>query len=176
MQVRTEQRVGRSNKWEIEVGEEGGPEGSEEVGLMLSSDQPTIVRKDTKDAFQVRAAAPRIRCQSPPRALGTRGPHCARARMQWRVRNVPWPLDTYQITAEPEANEVVIRCAPGRDASRAPWIPRKQGCGRFFVRAVAQGPRGAGGSAGPSEILGVKRRTQRRAPGRARRADPRLFF
>lgn len=27
----------------------------------------------------------------------------------WRVRNVPWPADTYEVTVEAEAREVVLR-------------------------------------------------------------------
>jgi len=56
----------------------GGGGGGDEL-IATSSDQPSIVRLDTKEAFQ------------------------------WRVRNMPYPKETYQVTADDEKNQVVIR-------------------------------------------------------------------
>mmetsp|Transcript_6967 Transcript_6967/g.13433 ORF Transcript_6967/g.13433 Transcript_6967/m.13433 type:complete len:139 (+) Transcript_6967:3-419(+) len=47
--------------------------------IALGSDQPSIVRLDTKEAFQ------------------------------WRVRNLPYPKEVYEITADEEKNQAVIR-------------------------------------------------------------------
>ena len=41
--------------------------------------QPIFVRKDTKKAFQ------------------------------WRIRNLPYPIETYNVTADPESRTVIIR-------------------------------------------------------------------
>eukprot|EP00802_Teleaulax_amphioxeia_P019619 Tamp_19859.p1 GENE.Tamp_19859~~Tamp_19859.p1 ORF type:complete len:192 (+),score=37.98 Tamp_19859:412-987(+) len=68
----------RENKWEIEVGEDSQAAGGDGL-LAISSDQPSIFRKDTKDCFQ------------------------------WRVRNIEYPLEVYNITADAEKNEIVVR-------------------------------------------------------------------
>ena len=55
-----------------------------ETLLVASSDQPSIFRKDTKECFQ------------------------------WRVRNIEYPADVYDITADVEKNEIVVRVShPG---------------------------------------------------------------
>jgi hypothetical protein len=57
--------------------------------LVASSDQPSIFRRDTKECFQ------------------------------WRVRNIEYPVDVYDITADVEKNEIVVRVShPGWKAYR----------------------------------------------------------
>ena len=65
--------------------------------------------------------------------------HCDTARdFVWRVRNVPWPAETYEVTVEPESREVVLRTTnrkffkrlklPELDAAR----PKHCGCGSLL--------------------------------------------
>lgn len=78
--VRKAAMAGRESKWEIEVGEDAAAQrAGEEMLIAASQDQPTIVRRDTQECFQ------------------------------WRVRNIPYPVETYAVTAEAEANQLVIR-------------------------------------------------------------------
>eukprot|EP00291_Cryptomonas_curvata_P006635 CAMPEP_0172199744 /NCGR_PEP_ID=MMETSP1050-20130122/28873_1 /TAXON_ID=233186 /ORGANISM="Cryptomonas curvata, Strain CCAP979/52" /LENGTH=139 /DNA_ID=CAMNT_0012876831 /DNA_START=87 /DNA_END=503 /DNA_ORIENTATION=+ len=73
----------RPAQWEIEVGESAEAAAAaalqEGAAIQASSDQPVCLRLDTRDLFQ------------------------------WRVRNVPYPADTYEVTADLERQEVVIR-------------------------------------------------------------------
>ena len=67
----------RESKWEVEVGEDA--QRADDGMLAISSDQPEILRKDTKDCFQ------------------------------WRVRNIEYPVEVYTIMADTEKNEIVVR-------------------------------------------------------------------
>ncbi|XP_064602381.1 protein DPCD-like isoform X2 [Liolophura sinensis] len=64
-------------KWEYEIGEELMPRNVESEGLVESSSNPIFVRRDTKDAYQ------------------------------WRVRNLPYPSDTYLVSVD--QNQIVIK-------------------------------------------------------------------
>ncbi|XP_060564139.1 protein DPCD-like [Ruditapes philippinarum] len=70
--------LGGAVKWEFEVGEQLGPRMLEADGLMESNVNPIFVRKDTVPLFQ------------------------------WRVRNLPYPLETYSITCDEDQN-IIIR-------------------------------------------------------------------
>ncbi|KAF6020614.1 DPCD [Bugula neritina] len=62
---------GNAKPWQIEVGEVLGLSHTEkEIGLMESLNNPVVVRRDKLDAFQ------------------------------WRIRNLPYPIDTYNVTIE----------------------------------------------------------------------------
>ncbi|CAL1533064.1 unnamed protein product [Lymnaea stagnalis] len=70
--------LGGVGKWEIEVGEQPSQFNLEIDGLAESTANPVFVRKDTKTNFQ------------------------------WRIRNLPYPLDNYKVTAKPDQGKVVI--------------------------------------------------------------------
>eukprot|EP00960_Hanusia_phi_P065277 766051-Hanusia_phi.AAC.3 len=80
--IRQEAPAGREAKWVIEVGE------ANEANTPASSDQPVMVRKDTKENFQ------------------------------WRVRNIPYALEVYQITVDESTNQIVVR------TSNKKWFKR----------------------------------------------------
>jgi len=88
-QVRQEAPTGREAKWVVEVGEanEANAQG-EGLTISASSDQPIMVRRDTKENFQ------------------------------WRVRNIPYPLEVYQITVDENANQIIVR------TSNKKWFKR----------------------------------------------------
>lgn len=56
--------------------------------ISASSDQPIMVRRDTKENFQ------------------------------WRVRNIPYPLEVYQIMVDENANQIIVR------TSNKKWFKR----------------------------------------------------
>ncbi|GFS02655.1 protein DPCD-like [Elysia marginata] len=70
--------LGGAGRWEMEIGEQSVPINLEVEGLMESSLNPIFVRKDTKTHFQ------------------------------WRIRNLPYPIDTYKVAAKPEERQIVI--------------------------------------------------------------------
>ncbi|CAH1783482.1 unnamed protein product [Owenia fusiformis] len=72
-------RLGGEGKWQFEVGEDLSPGSSLTEGLMESSTNPVFVRKDGKDVFQ------------------------------WRIRNLPYPLETYNVTVDNEQRTAIIR-------------------------------------------------------------------
>ncbi|KAL5022629.1 hypothetical protein ScPMuIL_001784 [Solemya velum] len=71
--------LGAAEKWEFEVGEQLGPKNLEMEGFIESSSNPVFLRKDIKDAFQ------------------------------WRIRNLPYPIDTYSVTVDPDTHTLAIR-------------------------------------------------------------------
>mmetsp|Transcript_25708 Transcript_25708/g.59286 ORF Transcript_25708/g.59286 Transcript_25708/m.59286 type:complete len:195 (-) Transcript_25708:175-759(-) len=77
--VRTKTRLGGIAPWVIEVGEAERPAGGADLLLAESSDNPILMRKDTKEAFQ------------------------------WRIRNLPYPADVYSVTVNPEEKKLVVR-------------------------------------------------------------------
>ncbi|KAK3758085.1 hypothetical protein RRG08_006660 [Elysia crispata] len=70
--------LGGAGRWEIEVGEQSAPINLEMEGLMESNINPIFVRKDTQTHFQ------------------------------WRIRNLPYPIDNYKIVAKPEERQIII--------------------------------------------------------------------
>jgi len=62
----------------------------EDEMLVASSDQPCLFRKDTKDSFQ------------------------------WRVRNIEYAQEVYNITADLEKNEIVVRTTNKKWFKRIP--------------------------------------------------------
>ena len=73
--------LGRKSDWEFEVGEPAAPPPAALVdgaGLAVSNTNPVFFRKDTRKEFQ------------------------------WRVRNIPYPLDVYSLTVNDEG-EAVLR-------------------------------------------------------------------
>ncbi|KAK2151642.1 hypothetical protein LSH36_356g06029 [Paralvinella palmiformis] len=72
--------LGGATKWEYEVGEDLMlAKPLLTEGLMESSSNPIFVRKDTKQTFQ------------------------------WRIRNLPYPIETYQVTVDAENRTITIR-------------------------------------------------------------------
>ncbi|XP_053407479.1 protein DPCD-like isoform X2 [Mercenaria mercenaria] len=69
--------LGGAGKWEFEVGEQLAPPMLEAQGLMESNTNPIFVRKDTVLSFQ------------------------------WRIRNLPYPLDVYNVTCDPDQNIII---------------------------------------------------------------------
>ncbi|XP_059151994.1 protein DPCD-like [Physella acuta] len=78
---RKKSTLGNVGKWEIEVGEQTTPVNFEAEGLIESNVNPVFIRKDTKTHFM------------------------------WRIRNLPYPLDNYKVTAKPEENQIIISTA-----------------------------------------------------------------
>ncbi|EGD83178.1 hypothetical protein PTSG_03809 [Salpingoeca rosetta] len=72
--------LGKAGGWEFELGEDYAPASASSSGsamIQASSSNPVCVRHDTEKAF------------------------C------WRVRNIPYPADTYKLTVED--NKIVLR-------------------------------------------------------------------
>ncbi|XP_052102341.1 protein DPCD-like isoform X2 [Mytilus californianus] len=68
-----------SEQWEYEIGEQLAPRNLETAGLMESLSNPIFVRKDSNTAF-----------------IG-------------RVRNLPFPIETYNVTVDEDKKNIVIR-------------------------------------------------------------------
>ncbi|KAJ8025394.1 Protein DPCD [Holothuria leucospilota] len=72
--------LGGDGNWEFEVGEQYfTPTAMKEDLLRESSSNPIFVRKDTKECFQ------------------------------WRIRNLPYPVSTYSVTADNDARCCIVR-------------------------------------------------------------------
>ncbi|KAK2158281.1 hypothetical protein NP493_1810g00004 [Ridgeia piscesae] len=70
---------GPAERWEYEVGEQMVPTSVETESLVVSSSNPIFVRKDTKKSFQ------------------------------WRIRNLPYPLETYDVSVNSDDRSITIR-------------------------------------------------------------------
>ncbi|KAK7010808.1 protein DPCD [Biomphalaria glabrata] len=70
--------LGNVGKWEIEVGEQSSSLNFEIDGLVESNANPVFIRKDTKSHFQ------------------------------WRIRNLPYPLENYKIVTKPQEGQIVL--------------------------------------------------------------------
>ncbi|KAL4231289.1 hypothetical protein ACF0H5_008869 [Mactra antiquata] len=70
--------LGGAGNWEYEVGEQLATKNIQAEGLMESNTNPIFVRKDTALSFQ------------------------------WRIRNLPYPIDTYNVTCDDNQN-IIIR-------------------------------------------------------------------
>jgi len=80
--VRKATLVGGAGQWTFEVGEDHSPSRHEAVsgGVMsVSSANPIFLRLDSPEAFE------------------------------WRVRNLSWPSDVYQVSIDSETRQIVIR-------------------------------------------------------------------
>lgn len=77
--MRTKTVYGAENPWEVVYGQIN--EGKKEVDMLEldSNKNPTFIRQDTEKAWQ------------------------------WRVRNIPYPAQVYNITVDEEKNQIVIR-------------------------------------------------------------------
>lgn len=71
--------LGRQAEWEYLVGDAPVKWNPEGGTLKESGDNPVLSRKDTRDSFQ------------------------------WRVRNLPYPPDTYNVTVDHQQQQIVIR-------------------------------------------------------------------
>ncbi|XP_030848842.1 protein DPCD-like isoform X1 [Strongylocentrotus purpuratus] len=73
--------LGREVKWEFEIGEQfrRPAAGGEADLLMESSSNPIFTRKDTRQAFQ------------------------------WRIRNLPYPIETYSLSVDQDTRCCIIR-------------------------------------------------------------------
>ncbi|XP_035673611.1 protein DPCD-like [Branchiostoma floridae] len=73
--------LGGSGTWEIEVGDPQvvRPVAMETQGMVESSSNPIFTRRDTKKAFM------------------------------WRIRNLPYPVETYNITVDADNRCIIIR-------------------------------------------------------------------
>ncbi|XP_060082437.1 protein DPCD-like [Ylistrum balloti] len=69
----------KGTTWDFEIGEQLLPKNLDSEGMMESSSNPIFVRKDTKEAFQ------------------------------WRIRNIPYPLQVYSVTVDDDKHKLVIR-------------------------------------------------------------------
>lgn len=70
--------LGDTKPWEVEVGETAtAPPLQKDSGFMESMTNPVCVRRDKSEAFQ------------------------------WRIRNLPYPIDTYKLSIED--NKIVVR-------------------------------------------------------------------
>ncbi|XP_011423586.3 protein DPCD [Magallana gigas] len=69
----------KATKWEFEVGEQLVARNLDSEGMLESSANPVFARKDTASSFQ------------------------------WRIRNLPYPIDTYNVTVDPENRTVTVR-------------------------------------------------------------------
>ncbi|XP_013397786.1 protein DPCD [Lingula anatina] len=76
---RKKSTLGSQGKWDFEVGEQLAPRNLDAEGLMESTSNPIFVRTDTKKAFQ------------------------------WRIRNLPYPIETYDVRVDAENRCVIIR-------------------------------------------------------------------
>ncbi|KAH9500101.1 hypothetical protein Btru_076598 [Bulinus truncatus] len=66
------------SQWEFEVGEHPSSFNLDIDGLVESNVNPVFIRKDTKSHFQ------------------------------WRIRNLPYPLENYKITTKPQEGLIVL--------------------------------------------------------------------
>jgi hypothetical protein len=71
--------LGAFTEWEYEVGEAPGRVTIENDMLRPSSTNPSLARKDRPHAFE------------------------------WRIRNLPYPKPTYDVTVDAEQNQIVVR-------------------------------------------------------------------
>ncbi|KAK6178062.1 hypothetical protein SNE40_012898 [Patella caerulea] len=71
--------LGGTSGWEFEVGEELKPRSLDSEGLMESNTNPIFVRKDTAQNFQ------------------------------WRIRNLPYPLDNYIVNISDDNKNIIIK-------------------------------------------------------------------
>lgn len=69
--------LGNTKPWVVEVGDAHPSNNLAEVGLSESVSNPIVSRRDARDAFQ------------------------------WRIRNLPYPIDTYILSIED--NKIVVR-------------------------------------------------------------------
>nr|XP_022338733.1 protein DPCD-like isoform X1 [Crassostrea virginica] len=69
----------KGSQWEYEVGEQLLPRNLDSEGMLESAANPIFVRKDTALSFQ------------------------------WRIRNLPYPIETYNVTADPENRTITVR-------------------------------------------------------------------
>eukprot|EP00694_Reclinomonas_americana_P006601 EC796990.1.p2 GENE.EC796990.1~~EC796990.1.p2 ORF type:complete len:207 (+),score=72.15 EC796990.1:39-659(+) len=71
--------LGGEGPWDYEVGEAPTRFNPDADLLAPSSENPVMIRKDSDDAFQ------------------------------WRIRNLPYPKDTYQVTVDTQNDTIVVR-------------------------------------------------------------------
>ncbi|EDO40351.1 predicted protein [Nematostella vectensis] len=71
--------LGKECKWEYEIGEEVQPVNIDSEHIMESRANPIFIRKDVNKAFQ------------------------------WRVRNLPYPLEVYSVTVDDDRKTITTR-------------------------------------------------------------------
>ncbi|XP_074643042.1 protein DPCD-like isoform X2 [Tubulanus polymorphus] len=76
---REKTKLGGGSVWLYEVGEQLAPKNLETEGLAESMSNPILVRRDTKKS------------------------------LQWRVRNLPYPLITYDVKVDEEEQKIIVR-------------------------------------------------------------------
>ncbi|EDV20765.1 uncharacterized protein TRIADDRAFT_31259 [Trichoplax adhaerens] len=76
---RKKSTLGSSGQWEYEIGEATNITNIEELSIRESNTTPRFSAKYSKNAFQ------------------------------WRIRNLPYPLDNYSITVDDEKRQLVLR-------------------------------------------------------------------
>ncbi|XP_048747619.2 protein DPCD-like isoform X2 [Ostrea edulis] len=69
----------KESKWEFEVGEDLLARNVDSEGLLESAANPIFARKDTLSSYQ------------------------------WRIRNLPYSIETYNVTVEPENRTITVR-------------------------------------------------------------------
>ncbi|XP_078358798.1 protein DPCD-like [Oculina patagonica] len=76
---KTKSGVGRESKWEYEIGEDLRPVNLDVENISESRGNPIFTRKDNNKAFQ------------------------------WRIRNLPYPLNVYSVTVDEDKQSITIR-------------------------------------------------------------------
>ena len=76
---RSKTTLGKFSEWEFEVGEPPARVTIEGDFMRVSSSNPTLLRKDRPHAFE------------------------------WRIRNLPYPKPTYDVSVDEDAQQIVVR-------------------------------------------------------------------
>lgn len=71
--------LGREGKWDYEIGEDLRPVNLDMENISESRGNPMFTRKDNSKAFQ------------------------------WRIRNLPYPLEVYSVTVDDDKHSITIR-------------------------------------------------------------------
>lgn len=86
-------------QWELELGEPiKNPAESNNFVLRESSEQPVLTKRITKK------------------------------NIEWRIRNLPYPIETYSVTANPDTNNITVRTSNKKYFKNIP-IPELDRCG-----------------------------------------------
>ncbi|XP_045464661.1 protein DPCD-like [Harmonia axyridis] len=73
-------QLGKQKEWDIELGDpEPNSEDLSRVSIKENASQPIVSRRNTKTS------------------------------LEWRIRNLPYPIETYSITSDEEKNTIIVR-------------------------------------------------------------------
>jgi len=82
--------LGKEGKWDFEIGEDTRPVNWDLENISESRGNPIFTRKDNSKSFQ------------------------------WRIRNLPYPLDVYSVTVNEEGDSIIIRTSNKKYFKRFP--------------------------------------------------------